>query len=221
MKHDVFSKEGKKTGSVELSDTVFGLPWNSDLVHQVIVALEANKRTPVAHTKTRGEVRGGGKKPWRQKGTGRARHGSTRSPIWIGGGVTFGPRNDRDFSKKVNRKTRNKALAVALSQKLRDGEVLLVEKVEFQEPKTKYAKEILTSLAGVDGFEKLSTKRKNAALIIAPEVDENTKKSFQNMGNVQVESAMNANVSDTLKYKYIILLDAEGSVSALAGRLSK
>ena len=116
----VYSQEGKKSGSVTLPEAVFGEKWNADLVHQVVVAMQANARQPIAHTKDRSEVRGGGRKPWAQKGTGRARHGSSRSPIWRHGGVTHGPRNDRDFSQKINRKMKVKALYAVLSKKFRE-----------------------------------------------------------------------------------------------------
>jgi len=95
MDATIYNKEGKSAGKIALSEKAFGLSWNADLVHQVMVSMMSNARQPIAHTKTRGEVRGGGKKPWRQKGTGRARHGSTRSPLWVGGGVAHGPRNDK------------------------------------------------------------------------------------------------------------------------------
>src|SRR5947207_14998089 len=127
METTIYTKEGKKKGTITLPEEVFGLNWNADLVHEVLTSLATNARTPVAHTKNRGEVRGGGKKPWQQKGTGRARHGSIRSPIWVGGGVTHGPRADKNYFRKVNKKMKAKALYTLLSAKFRDGEVLFVE----------------------------------------------------------------------------------------------
>ena len=130
MKTKVYDHKGKEARSIDLPDTLFGLDWNADLVHQVVVGMQSNARTNTAHTKDRSEVSGGGKKPWRQKGTGQARHGSKRSPIWSGGGITFGPRNERNYDKKINTKMRRKALLVALSQKMRDGQVLFVDGFE-------------------------------------------------------------------------------------------
>src|SRR3989344_1678996 len=121
METNIYNQEGKEVGKVSLPTAVFGVKWNPDLVHQAVVAMEANARTPVAHTKSRADVRGGGRKPWKQKGTGRARHGSTRSPIWVGGGVAHGPTNEKIFAKKINKKMRTKALYTVLSQKLRDN----------------------------------------------------------------------------------------------------
>lgn len=119
MDAKIYNQKGKESGTLTLDEKVFGLSWNADLVHQVITSMMSNARTPIAHTKTRGEVRGGGKKPWRQKGTGRARHGSTRSPIWVGGGVAHGPRNDKNYARKVNKKMKAKALYTILSQDAR------------------------------------------------------------------------------------------------------
>src|SRR5271168_1781178 len=135
METTIYNQEGKTAGEITLPKEIFGLPWNADLVHQVIHSMLSTRRTPVAHTKTRGEVRGGGKKPWQQKGTGRARHGSTRSPLWVGGGVTHGPRKDKNYDRKVNRKMKAKALYTLLSKKLRDGEILFMDKISFKEPK--------------------------------------------------------------------------------------
>src|SRR5690606_6180565 len=135
----VTTKDFKKT-TLDVSEPVFGLDWNNDLVHQVVTAIEANLRQPIAHVRERDEVSGGGKKPWRQKGTGRARHGSIRSPIWVGGGKAHGPRNFKDYSKKINRKMRTKALCVVLSQKLRDNQIVFCDDFGLAGPKSTSAK---------------------------------------------------------------------------------
>jgi ribosomal protein L4 len=110
MTHTVYTTDGKQKGTIDLPDTIFAQKWNADLVHQVATSIMSNARAATAHTKDRGEVSGGGKKPWKQKGTGRARHGSSRSPIWVGGGVAHGPRNDKSYTKKINAKMKVKAL---------------------------------------------------------------------------------------------------------------
>jgi len=133
----VYNLEGVKTEELKLADSVFGLSDNDDLVHQVYVALAGNKRQVSADTKTRGERAGSGIKPWRQKGTGRARVGSVRTPVWRKGGVVFGPKSDQNFKKKINKKMNSKALATVLSGKLRDAELIVVEKYNLEEKKTK------------------------------------------------------------------------------------
>ncbi|MCC2631048.1 MAG: ribosomal protein large subunit ribosomal protein, partial [Candidatus Paceibacter sp.] len=155
MEAKIYNQTGKEAGKVTLPEAVFGASWNADLVHQVAVSMMSNAREPIAHTKTRGEVRGGGKKPWQQKGLGRARHGSSRSPIWVGGGVAHGPRNDKNYSKKINRKMKTAALYTLLSKKFKDGEIIFVDALSFDAPKAKDAKGILISLGGIKGFEKL------------------------------------------------------------------
>lgn len=221
MDAKIYNQKGKESGTLTLDEKVFGLSWNADLVHHVITSMMSNARTPIAHTKTRGEVRGGGKKPWRQKGTGRARHGSTRSPIWVGGGVAHGPRNDKNYARKVNKKMKAKALYTILSQKMRDGEILFVDSLSFDAPKTKDAVAVLKNLSGIKGFEKLSTKRKNAAYIAVKEQNENLKKSFGNYGAVEVSPISNINPIDAMNYKYIVIADPEASLSFISGKMVK
>ena len=218
MEAVIYNKEGKQVGTIALSERVFGLPWNADLVHQVVVSMQSNARTPVAHVKDRGDVRGGGRKPWQQKGTGRARHGSSRSPIWVGGGVAHGPRNEKSYAKKINKKMRAKALCTVLSGKYRDGEILFVDDMTLSEIKTARAKEVLQSLSGVSGFEGLATKRRNAAYIALPEWDENTGKSFANFGNVRLDRVNYLNPLDLLKYKYLIISAPEKSLEFIGGK---
>lgn len=220
MNAKVYSREGKATGDVQLPEIVFGATWNPDLVYEVVVGLQANARQGTAHTKDRSEVQGGGKKPWRQKGTGRARHGSRRSPIWTGGGVTFGPRTEKDFSVKLNRKVRAKALASVLSKKLADNEVLFVDALAMTEPKTSEAKAVVTALAKGSGQESLATKRKNAALVILPERNLATEKSFRNFGNIAVAQAKDINPLDLLTYKYVVVVDAKGVMPILEKRVT-
>lgn len=220
METKVYNLEGKEAGKVTLPDSVFGLPWNDDLVHQVVVSQQSNMRTPVAHTKDRSEVRGGGRKPWRQKGTGQARHGSRRSPLWRGGGVTFGPRKEKDYSKKINKKMKVKALFTALSRKFKDEEIIFVDSAVFTEPKSKKAKEVLTNLSKVKGFDTLITKRKNTALFALGQKDKNIEKSFQNFRNILIDEARNLNPLDILTYKYLIVSDPKNVVKFLESKSS-
>lgn len=219
MEKKIYNIKGKEVASIAIPETVFGLTWNADLVHQVVTSMMSDARDSVAHTKDRSEVRGGGKKPWRQKGTGRARHGSRRSPIWVGGGITFGPRNEKDFSRKVNKKMKTKALYTILSQKVRDGEVLFVDSLSFDAPKTKEAKEAIKALAQTDGYNTLATKRKNAAYIAVSAKNVNAKKSFDNFGNIKLDEVRNLNPVDLLTYKYLIIENPEVSVKHLESRI--
>ncbi len=221
MKAPVYNTKGKEVGEIELPESVFAVKRNDALVRQVVLAMQANARTPVASTKGRGEVRGGGKKPWKQKGTGRARHGSIRSPIWRGGGTTHGPLKERDYSQKINKKMRAKALAIALSEKMKGGRVLFVDSIGLSSPKTKEARTALEGLSKVKGFDMLANRRNNSALILMGSRTDAVVKSFRNMGNVMIEEARNANPVDVLKYRYIVVLEAEASVKTLAARLKK
>ncbi len=213
MEAIVYNIQGKESGKVTLPENIFGLPWNADLLHQVVTSMQANARQGNAHTKDRGEVRGGGKKPWKQKGTGRARHGSSRSPIWTGGGVAHGPRNDKIYARKINLKVRQKALLVALSRKVKDGEVIFVESLDFAEPKTTQGKAMLTGLAA--HFPRLA-KSKNAALITLPAAHEPTAKSFRNLGHVTIAEARNLNAVSVFASKYLIIADPQATFDLLA-----
>lgn len=221
MKTKVFTQTGTEQGNVTLPETVFNVAWNADLVHEVVVSMQSNERSGTAHTKDRGEVSGGGKKPWRQKGTGRARHGSRRSPIWAGGGVAHGPRNEKDYSKKINQKAKQKALAITLSKKLADGEMIFVDAFTFGAPKSADAKAAVAALAKGSGVEALTTKRKNAALIVLGERNENTEKSFRNFGNMAVVQAKDVNPVDLLTYKYVVVADTPKAVETFTSRVDK
>ena len=146
LKIKVYNQSATAVKDLELADKIFGVEANNELLHQAVVAQMANARQVLAHTKDRSEVRGGGKKPWKQKGTGRARSGSNRSPIWIGGGVTFGPTKDRNFKKKINQKMKQKALFMAFSDKLATNSLVILDSLEFKEYKTRKFNEMLTAL---------------------------------------------------------------------------
>jgi len=221
METKVFTTDGKEQGSVTLPESVFGVTWNPDLVHEVVVAMQSNARGGNAHTKDRGEVKATTKKPWRQKGTGRARHGSRVSPIWTGGGVTFGPRNEKDFSKKINKKARAKALASTLSKKFADGEMVFVDSLSFDAPKAKDAKAAVVAIANGAGVETLATKRNNAALVVLTKRDENTEKSFRNFGNLEVKMVKDINPVDLLTYKYVVVANPADAIASLEARVTK
>ena len=214
-----YNQEGKEVGKIELSDRVFGLPWNADLVNQVVLSLQSSARKPYAHTKGRGEVSGGGKKPWKQKGTGRARHGSTRSPIWKGGGVAHGPRNEKDYTRKVNKKMKAKALFTILSQKMREGEVIFLDKLAMPEQKTKLASGVLANLAK-NGFTALSYKTGNRAMITLPENNEAVVKSFRNIPTVSVAQVSELSPVEVLRYKYLVIANPVEATSMLEKKLA-
>lgn len=220
MKAQVFKQDGGKGSEITLSENLFGQKWNADLVHEVVVAMQSNARAGTADTKDRGEVRGGGKKPWKQKGTGRARHGSRRSPIWSGGGIAHGPLSAKDYSKKINKKVRAKALAVTLSKKMTDGEVVFVEALSLSAPKAADAKTIIKTLSSASGESSLATKRKNTAVLVLPGRDEAIEKSFRNFGNFEVVVAKDLNPVQLLTYKYVIVTDPKVSLETLEKRVA-
>ena len=218
MEAPIYNASGKVTGTIGLPDNVFGVPWNDSLMHQVITSMQSNARLPVAHTKMRGEVRGGGRKPWQQKGTGRARHGSIRSPIWRGGGVTHGPRSEKNYSRRIPRSMRAKALFMALSQKLHDGEILFLDSFGFSEPKTSAAKKTLISLSKISGAERLATKKQNAALIATSGGGEEIIKSFRNIGNVTAIDVRNLNPLSVLTSTYLVIENPAEAIETISKR---
>ncbi len=208
MKISIYNQKGEEIEKADLPAEVFGVDVNQDLVHQAVVAQMANARKVIAHTKDRSEKRGGGRKPWRQKGTGRARHGSIRSPIWRGGGVTFGPTKERVFSKKINKKMKTKALFMALSSKAKDKKLILLDKIELAEAKTKQMAEIIKDLK-----EKTKKDLNKSALIILPSSNQDVIRATKNIPKIKIIRADSLNVLDVLTYKHLLLL--QGSIKVI------
>jgi large subunit ribosomal protein L4 len=180
---------------LELDDRLFGVTVNPALVHEAVVAQTANARVAVAHTKTRGEVAGTGKKPWKQKGTGRARHGSRRSPIWIGGGITFGPRNDRNFSMKMNKQARRKALAMVLTDKVVNERFVVVDELDVGDGKTKELVQTLT---------KLPVYAKKTLIVTIPD-NKLVGRAAHNLFGVSSLPAHALNIVDLLRHDYVLI----------------
>jgi large subunit ribosomal protein L4 len=220
MESIIYNQNGKEVGKIQLPEKVFGLTKNADLVHQVVQSMLSDARTIYAHTKDRGEVSGGGKKPWQQKGLGRARHGSTRSPIWVHGGVAHGPNGKRNYAKKINRKMKAKALYTILSEKFRDGEIVFVDKFEFSKPKTTDALKVLNSLSKIENCKYISSKKKNSAIIAIGAKNMALEKSFANVGNVEVDELRNINPVDLLNYKYLVIENPKEAVAFIEGKMA-
>jgi len=201
MNVKLYNQKGEKVGEVKLPSEIFDVPFNEDLVWQVIYCQMANKRKPIAHTKDRSEVKGGGRKPWSQKGTGRARVGSIRSPLWRGGGVTFGPRKERKFKKRIPKKMKRKALFCVLSEKLRRNLIVFLDKLVLEKIKTKEMVKILDNLK-----EKIEELKRGKTLIILPQKDEKIIKSARNIPKLEVKLAKDISVLDLLSFKNLIIL---------------
>ncbi|MDD6769990.1 MAG: 50S ribosomal protein L4 [Inconstantimicrobium porci] len=194
-KIELFNKQAQKVRDIELNDNVFGVEVNNEAMHQVVVALLANKRQGTQSAKTRAEVRGGGIKPWRQKGTGRARQGSIRAPQWIKGGIVFAPK-PRDYRMSIPKTMKKVALTSALTSKVNENELVVLENLEFDAPKTKEAVAMLKAFNA------------NKTLIITAETNENVFKSARNIEGVAVMPVNNINVYDLLKYTKVIMTEA-------------
>ncbi len=197
----MYNQEAEKVGKVTLPEDVFDVPMNKDLLYQVVTSQMSNKRQNLAHTKDRGEVRGGGKKPWRQKGTGRARHGSIRSPIWKGGGTTFGPRKERNFKKDINKKMARKALFVALSSKSRDKELLVLDEIKLENWKTKQMSSVLNKLSDL-----LPSKHGSLLVITGHKMGDTVERVTRNLPKVDVMEARNLNALDVIARKNLLLM---------------
>ncbi|MDP3954192.1 MAG: 50S ribosomal protein L4 [bacterium] len=206
MKTDLYNQSGEVIGDVELPDKFFGVKVNNNLVHEAVVAQMANRRQVLAHTKDRGEVRGGGIKPWRQKGTGRARHGSIRSPIWAHGGVAFGPTKNRNFSKKINKRARQAAVFMVLSSKLKSEHFMVVDQIKLNEVKTKEANNVLSVISDKFKNYKKSKIKKDPVLIVMAAKNPELQRTFRNLPFVDVMGVDSLNVVDLLKNKYLLMM---------------
>jgi len=227
MKVNVYNQEGAVTGSQDLSDKVFGVKVKDEVVHQVAVAMMGNKRQVLAHAKGRSEVRGGGRKPWRQKGTGRARHGSIRSPLWVGGGVTFGPTKERNFSKKINIKMRRIAIRMCLSDRVKDGKLILLDGISIKDGKTKEIVKTFDNLKKVFGVEESKEKKvkrkedvddaikkgkkekkqkvkPKKVLLLLEKKDEKAQRACKNLKWLSCSRAQDVNVLDVLGNEFIL-----------------
>jgi len=194
MNIKLYNQKREEIGQMRLPKEIFEVPMSPDLVRQVAVSQISNKRQKTAKTKDRGEVRGGGKKPWRQKGTGRARHGSIRSPLWKGGGVTFGPVAEKVFKKTIPKKMRRKALLMVLSSKVKDNSLFVLDNLDIEKPKTKIMAEILDKF-----FEKKS------GLVVLPGMEKNTILASRNIPKAETIQAKDLNVLDLLNHKYLLM----------------
>jgi large subunit ribosomal protein L4 len=219
MEAKIYNSKGKESGSIDLPAKVFSAKWRSDLVHQVTEGMRSNKRAGTADTKGRGEVRGGGKKPWKQKGTGRARHGSTRSPIWVGGGVTHGPLAEKNYKRKISKKMRAQALFSVLSRKLKDGEIVFVDSLTTSSISTKAGAETIKNIAKAGGFKLPAKKYANAKILTTLFArDPKAEKSFRNISVLDMVFLKNLNPLDVLNHKYLLIENPTESVKFLESR---
>ncbi len=218
MEYPLYNQKAENVGKVNLPDAIFDLKMNNDLLHQVVTSQSSNKRQVIAHTKGRSEVRGGGIKPWKQKGTGRARVGSIRSPIWKGGGVTFGPTKERNFKKKINKKMARKALFMAISSKAKDKQLFVLDQLKLDNPKTKEMASVFKNFAVLMGAS-VKTGNKSKVLLVLPLMEDNIKRSSKNLPNFSAVEARNLSPLEVLSYKYLFLV--KDSVESLSNIFNK
>lgn len=214
----VYNQKGAEAGKISLPLNVFAAKWRADLVHQVVEGMRSNKRAGTADTKDRGEVSGGGRKPWKQKGTGRARHGSIRSPIWVGGGVAHGPLSDKNYKRKITKSMRAQALFSVLSKKLKDGEIVFIDTLAMNDIKTKGAQSVMENIGKAVGVKTFAKSSKPKVLTALFERNEKTEKSFRNLPQNEIVFLKNLNPLDVLNYKYLLIENGEEAVKFLSSR---
>ena len=218
MESKIYNQKGVEVGNITLPVKVFTAKWRADLVHQVVEGMKSNKRAGTADTKGRGEVRGGGRKPWKQKGTGRARHGSSRSPIWVGGGVTHGPLAEKNYKRKISKSMRAQALFSVLSRKIKDGEIIFVDSLALSDIKTKGAVEVMKNLEKASGWKAVATSKKPKVLTALYGRNEKIEKSFRNIPALEIVFLKNLNPLDVLNHKYLLIENPVESVKFLESR---
>jgi large subunit ribosomal protein L4 len=218
MEAIIYNQKGSEAGKINLPAKVFAAKWRADLVHQVVEGMRSNKRSGTADTKDRGEVRGGGKKPWKQKGTGRARHGSSRSPIWVGGGVTHGPLAEKNYKRKITKSMRAQALFSVLSKKMKDGEILFVDSLAANEMKTKAALDVVKGLSKATGWKPLANSKKPRVLTALFGRSEKTEKSYRNLPQLEIVFLKNLNPLDVLNHQYLLIENPDESIKFLESR---
>ena len=212
----IYKQDGNKAGVAQLPEYLFTLPWSDALVYQVVTGIASNQRSATAHTKGRSEVRGGGRKPWRQKGTDRARHGSIRSPLWVGGGVTFGPSKEKKYTKSINKKMRLKAFFVVLSQKARSDALAFVDDFTVEQPSTKTAAACVEKVCGGT-----ADKKKNVCTVVFSERNDALQKSFANIQGVTTVALESFNTQDALRARTILFMDSVKTIDYLKQRGEK
>ena len=218
MKANIYTTEGKVSKEITLPENIFGAKWNADLVSQVLYSQASNRRAGTAHTKDRSEVRGTHKKPWAQKGSGRARHGSAQSPLWKGGGVTFGPRNDKNYKKVIPRSMKQAALFSILSAKLASGKVLFVDTLAVKDGKTKEAETVMKNLTVVEGFSTLAYKKTGNVYMTTEKGNLDTKRAFRNLPYVVLHNMEDLNPLDLANARYLVITNPEATIAYLESK---
>jgi len=221
MKTKIYNQKGKEVSEIDLREDIFGLDWNADLVSQVIYVQRMNQRAGTAHTKDRGEVAGSNQKPWQQKGLGRARHGSKRSPLWRHGGVTHGPTNQKNYKKDLPRTMKAQALLTLLSAKFKDNKILFLDSLSVENGKTKEAEEIMTNLSKITNFENLIFPKKNNVYLTNSKLNVKSKNAFRNLPYVSAHNVEDLNPSTLANTRYLILTDIDETINYLANKIDK